>query len=124
MVSRRAGSGDKIFLLEFLRSEGLLDWLNPELSHALLIFRKDFVRNHPEAVTNIIMRNSLKKALQMPTDFQEMDFPQYDLPPLVSLDLLEEMQGLLLPYKEIGRKVDLRLSIDNSFVNKVCEELK
>lgn len=199
LATRRAGPADKIFLLEFLRNEGLeekdvklieglpedrlkfrlenksidgayyhlamlrrpveegkayiyrkLDWLKPELSHALLVFSRDFVKNNPQAVESIVKAyvkrikfehslsneerlragkheaysSQVRKILEMATDFQGMDFPQYDLPPLASLDLLSEMQMLLCRYKYIAKEVDLMSFIDNSFVEKAYKEAR
>lgn len=192
LVSRRAGAGDAIFLLEFLRSIGLdkddvsmteqvdddhyqegivdgtfdggyfhlvqlddlvdngyayiyrkLDWVNPELSHALLVFHKDFVRDHPDEVEKVIRAymkrikfehslskeermidpgKNLRSGLQMEKDFHGMNIPQYDLPPLVSIDLLNEVQDLMLRYNYIDKKTDLSPYIDNSFVEKIYRE--
>jgi len=122
-----------------------LDWLNPELSQALLIFHKDFVKNHPDQVEKVIRAymkrikyehglskeerlkdpgKGYQKGLQMEKDFQGMNLPQYDLPPKVSRELLDQMQDLLLKYKYIDKKADLSKFIDNSFVEKIYEELK
>ena len=118
-------------------------WVNPELSHALLVFHKDFVRDHPDEVEKIIraymkrvryehslpqeMRlqdpgEGFQKGLQMAKDFQGMDLPQYDELPTVSVELLAEMQDLLIKHGYIDTKVDLAPYIDNSFVEKIYKE--
>lgn len=121
------------------------DWVNPELAQALLVFHKDFIKDHPEEVEKIIRAymkrvkyehglprevrlkdpgKGFLKGLQMEKDFQGMNLPQYDFPPLVSPDLLGQMQDLLFKYKYIDKKVNLEDFIDNRFVEKVYEDLK
>jgi len=58
----------------------------------------------------------------MEMNFMGMNLPQYDLPPTVSLDLLEKIQDLLLKYKLINIKIGLSSHIDNSFVEKIFAE--
>jgi len=120
-----------------------LDWVNAELSQALLVFRKDFVEKHPQKVKQVVgaymkriqyehtlskeerlkdYGKSLNVGLQMEKEFHGMNIPQYDMPPTVSLDLLNEMQELLLRNGEIDKKVDLRPFIDNSFVEEIYRE--
>ena len=121
-----------------------LDWVNPELSHALLVFRQDFVEKYPEEVEKVVRgymkqiqyEHSLSKEermrdpgpesrgiLQMEMDFMGLNLPQYDLPPTVSIDLLDHVQDLLLKYKFINIKIALRDHIDNSFVEKISTEV-
>ena len=112
-----------------------MDWMNPELSHALLVFRKDVVRDRPEAIRKIVhayirriqserklpietQHGRRKKTLVADGSVEGMSTPQYDLPPRVRLDLLEEMQRLLMKYKYATNKVDLRKYIDNQFVEE------
>jgi len=118
-----------------------MDWINPEISQGLLVFRKDFVETYPQEVKKII-RSYMKRikyeqgipeeekikekryGLQMVLYFQGMSLPQYDYPPLVSPDLLNEAQSLLLKYKFIDKKIDLTKFINNGFVKELYEELK
>lgn len=118
-----------------------MDWINPELSHALLVFRKDFVKKHPREVKKII-RAYMKRikyehalpeekrlesrdfGLQMLLYYKGMSLPQYNYPPVVNVDLLNQMQDLLFNYKIIGKKTNLNKFIDNNFVKKVYEEIK
>lgn len=197
MASRRSGpGGDKVFLREFLRNEGLdpendvivvddlpkdkldkalrekdidgafyhidslipmvtsgnayvyrkMDWMNPELSQAFLVFRKDFVEKNPESVKRFL-RAYLKRIsyeqnlsleerredpgkyyrrgnFQIETDFMGMNFPQFDLPPTIDITLLNEMQELLYNYNYIKEKTDLSNFIDNSFVEEIYEEIQ
>lgn len=118
-----------------------MDWMNPEISHALLVFRKDFVENHPDQVKKFIrayMRrikyeHSLsreerhKKAdfgMQISQHYKGLSLPVFDYPPLVRIDLLKEVQRLLLKYGFIDEEVDLKEFINNDFVREVYEELK
>jgi ABC-type nitrate/sulfonate/bicarbonate transport system substrate-binding protein len=118
-----------------------MDWLNPEISHSLLVFRKEFVETYPEAVKKIILaymkrikyehnippKEKVKEkrfGLQMVLYFQDMNLPQYDYPPLVSQDLLKEVQSLSLKYRFIDKQVDLTKFINNRFVKEVYGELK
>lgn len=118
-----------------------MDWINPEISHALLVFRKDFVKQHSKEVKSIV-RGYMKRikdeyslpeekklesqdfGLQMLLYYKGMSLPQYNYPPLISLDLLEQMQGLLFDYKIIKQKSNLKKFIDNRFVKEIYEELK
>jgi len=58
----------------------------------------------------------------MEKEFHGMNIPQYDMPPTVSLDLLNEMQELLFRHGEIDKKIDLSPFIDNSFVEEIYRE--
>lgn len=118
-----------------------MDWLNPEISHALLVFRRDFVKEYPEEVMRVV-RGYMKRikyeyylpeekrlevkdvGLQMSLHYKGMSLPQYNYPPLVNVDLLSQMQDLLFKYKIIESKIDLSRFVDNSFVEKIYEELK
>lgn len=118
-----------------------MDWLNPEISHALLVFRKDFVEAYPEIVKKIILaymkrikyehsipeEEKIKEeryGLQTVLYFQGMNLPQYDYPPLVSQDLLSEVKALSLKYKFIDKEIDLENFINNRFVEEIYKELK
>lgn len=121
------------------------NWVNPEISQALLVFRKDFVKKHPEEVKNVIRAymkriryehalpreerlkdpgEGYQKGLQMAKDFQGMNLPQYDDPPLVQIDLLEKMQDLLLKHGALDKKADISSFVDNSFVEEIQKELE
>ena len=121
-----------------------LDWIDPELSYALLVFRQDFVEKYPKEVEKVVRgymkqiqyEHGLSKEermrdpgpesrgiLQMELDFMGLDLPQYDPLPTVSINLLEQIQDLLFKYKFINIKTDLGGYIDNSFVEKVSAEI-
>ena len=61
----------------------------------------------------------------MKQDFHGMSIPGYDMPPLVRIELLEQVQDWLVEYKYIPEKQKVRISdyIDNSFVEKAYKEL-
>ena len=126
-----------------------MDWVNPELSQAVLIFRKDFAGKNPTSVEKIIraymkridfehklslderrsvakdgFKKLFKKGLQIEIDYNGMNFPQYDPNPLVNSTLLNQMQDLLLKHGYIPEKINLNNFIDNSFVNLVSKELR
>ncbi len=118
-----------------------MDWINPEISHALLVFRRDFIKTHPQEVEAIV-RGYMKRikyehslpeekrlqtqdfGLQILLYYKGMSLPQYNYPPLVKVDLLVQMQDLLYDYKVIDKKSNLDEFIDNSFVEKTYEKLK
>jgi ABC-type nitrate/sulfonate/bicarbonate transport system substrate-binding protein len=117
-----------------------LNWVNPELSTAVLVFHKDFVKNNPEAVEKILraymkhialesalpeterqkrIPRGFRTGLQIEFEYAGMNLPQYDLPPTISLELMTEMQNLLFRHGYIDHETDLHNFIDNSFVEKI-----
>lgn len=118
-----------------------LNWLNPEMSQAVLVFNKDFIDKHPDSVQKAVnayvrriayektipekkANRSWEKGTMMKSEFQGMMIPQYALPPLVRPELLEDMQKLLVKYGFIKKESDLRARIDNSFVERAMDNLK
>lgn len=119
-----------------------MDWLNSELSQALLVFRKDFIKAYPEEVSRIVkgymkslkheiavskkgkIYRKKKDDLSFEPSFQGMSLPQGSYPPLVRLDLLNSMKQLLLKYKSIEQDVELDKFIDNTFVNQIYAEIQ
>jgi hypothetical protein len=63
-----------------------------------------------------------EKGLQMAADIFGLDYPQYDLPPVVHAGLLRETARLMRKHGFIDRR-DLRLEdfIDNSLVQEAME---
>jgi len=98
-----------------------MDWRNPKLSHGLLIFRRDFLEEHPEKVQKII--SAYMRMIQDEKDWAarqpEGAFSEY--PPLVHVDLLQEMQRLMLEYGEIDKRVNIDDFVDNSFVDRAMD---
>jgi len=122
-----------------------MDWVNPELSQALLVFRKDFVQEHPDEVQSIVTEYSRRiryedslplqermvrpgkdedKALEMATDFLGMNLPQCDYPPLVNRTLVYEFRDLLYKYGIVDKKTGFDGNLDNSFAQKAYEQLR
>ena len=117
-----------------------MDWMNSALSHALLVFDKNYLETHREEVQRFVNAyvnriayeksipeeekdRSWSKGLMMVGEFQGMRIPIYDLPPRLRPELLEEMQDLLLEYGEIDAKVDIEDFIDYGFVETAMETL-
>lgn len=119
-----------------------MDWMNPEISYAVLVFRRDFVTQHPKEVEKVVRaymkRLKYEHSLPLSEKVKPLDFglqielhykksmvlPQFDFPPLVRMDLLKQVQDLLLQYKIIDKKNDLSKYVDNSFVERIYEEIK
>ena len=105
------------------------------------MFRKDFIEAHPEEVEKIIRaymkrikyEHSLPEeeqhkegpfGIQIKSHYKGLSLPISSYPPLVRMDLLEEVQRLLLKYKFIDQEINLEDFVDNSFVQEIYEELK
>ncbi len=111
-----------------------MDWMNPELSMGLLVFRRDVLESNPEAVGRLIegyMRRVRYEA-NLPADSHEllwplyldhrvpgMSLPRVTTPPRVRVELLQEVQELLLKYGYISGRVNLHRFIDNRFVDGI-----
>lgn len=117
------------------------DWLNPELSHALLVFRRDFLAQHRETAQKIVtaLFRRLKveaalpqeareekrgKGMRITQDFHGMSLPQCSIPPLVRPALLNEMQTLLIKHRYLKKMTDVGPYVDNSLVEAAAKELK
>lgn len=125
-----------------------LNWVNAELSQALLVFRRDFLEQHPRQVEGVvegfIQQNLYElslpkekrcriitehKIVKIPKSVIQINFNGQNLPvmdkvPLVKISLLEEMQRLMVKHKFIKKSVDLKPFIDNRFVERVRDRLK
>ncbi len=118
-----------------------MDWMNSAVSQSVLVFNRDFIRDHPEKVQKIVTAyvkrvrdeqnldhfekdRSWRKRHMMKGRFKGMSIPQYDYPPLIRIELLDEMQDLLVKYQFIRKKADLSPFIDNSFVEKAYQEIE
>ncbi len=117
-----------------------LDWINPEMSMSVLVFHRDFVKEHPTTVQKIVlayMRRSRaefamptaekkregKKGLQIEVDFNGLNLPEHRRIPEVQTDLLAEWQKLLVKHRVLDRKLEIAPYVDNSFVRQAAEEL-
>ena len=125
-------------------------WMDPEISQAVLVFRKDFAAEHPEIVGKIVKtymkriasegKLSQEEKLAYARDYnmethredlmeqrslwyEGMDLPQCDYPPYLQIGQLNQIQDLLLKYNYIRQKADLVPFINNSWVNKIADEL-
>ena len=118
-----------------------MDWMDSRLSHAVLVFRKDYLDGHRPEVQKIVNAyvkrvayekklpkserdKSWDKGLMMEGEFEDMSIPAYDMPPRLRPELLQKMQDLLLKYGEINRKADLTKHLDYSFVENAAAEVK
>src|SRR3989338_275342 len=116
-----------------------MDWIDSRLSHALLVFRKDYLDNHRAEVQKIVNAymkrvryekqlpeprkdRSWDKGLMMEGEFEDMSIPAYDMPPKLKPELLKKVQDLLFKYGEIDKKVNIEKYLDNNFVDKAMEE--
>ncbi len=119
-----------------------LDWVNPEASLALLVFNGDFVRDNREIVQRIVnayvKRIRFEKGLteekrMKPTEFglqmvnydvEGMNIPQYDLPPVIRVQLLSLVQDLMNKHGYINKKAEIEKFVDFSFVEGAMKEKK
>lgn len=119
----------------------LMDWVDPGISHALLVFSRDYIKNNPDKVQKIInayvgrieyefnlpeeeKNESWDKGLMMEGEFEGMSIPKYDLPPKLKPDKLNQMQNLLLKHGEIDKKINTEDYLDHSFVEEAMKALE
>jgi ABC-type nitrate/sulfonate/bicarbonate transport system substrate-binding protein len=119
-----------------------LDYLaNPEISHALLVCRKDFLSNNrvrcikflETYIKRIRYEHSLSytertrkqtRGLRIAVNFFGLNYPQHDLIPTINVELLYQMMNLLKKYKIIGdNNVKIENYVDNSLVLEAAEDL-
>lgn len=116
-----------------------LDWLNPEMSEGLLVFRKDWLAANREAVVRLlrgIRERALqeramspserkrgvwkgKKGLEIEMDAEDMQLPHVRPELTVRRDLLEQMQALLKKYGVLKERAALDAFIDNSLAESL-----
>ncbi len=116
-----------------------MDWADPEMLQAVLVFNDEFLRHHPERaqriVSGYIARIGAERRLpesardrsgmtgmMMEESFRGLTIPTYDSVPFVRVGLLDEAQRLLVAYGGQPRLVDLRPWIDNGFVARAAAE--
>ena len=119
------------------------DWVNPELSHALLVFRRDYYDNHKEEIKKFVKTYSERikyeeenpveeyyrqdgieeRGLQAHLRFAGMDIPRFSYPPLIDIDLLNQMQDLLQKHEQVEYlPVDLAPYIDQSLLLELIKK--
>lgn len=105
-----------------------MDWVEPELSHALLVFRRDFFDKNRDKVEGI-MRAYMKRvsmdgenALSKNDPGVGLKYPVFSKVPLVNMDYLEKMQVLMLENGAIDKKTSLERFVDNDIVGKIAKE--
>lgn len=120
-----------------------MNWVNPELSLALLVFRRDFLKEHGDLAVKIVagyakriahertippeQRQKSRKGKHgktgvMEMDFRDMSIPVYDHPPKVRLELLDEMQSLMVAHGLLKGATDLGGFVDAGVVEAACPD--
>jgi ABC-type nitrate/sulfonate/bicarbonate transport system substrate-binding protein len=117
-----------------------LDWVNPEISHSVLVFSKAFLDSHRPEVKKIVRaymrrikiesemseeerKKPAEKGLEISFEFEGLSLPEYRKIPLVQENLLTEWKQILLRNKVISKDINLPDYIDNSFVREVSGEI-
>ncbi len=126
---------------EFWIVAALQDWVDPELSHALLVSTPEYVAANRERLVKMMetyilrikMEHALsyevrtrqdEKGIQMAMDYYGLNLPQYDVVPTVSVELLTEMTRLLRKYGFVDEQaVDVASFVDNSLVLEALDNL-
>lgn len=119
-----------------------LNWVNPEISLALLVFRKDFLEANRGLVEKtvagymkrILYEQSLPdhrreknkkgkggKTALMEMDFPGMNLPVYEYPPKIRLELLREMEALMRSHGLLKGEADLEKYADLGVVETVLK---
>jgi len=121
----------------------LHDFVNAELSHAVLVCHKDFLRKNRARLVKLIEiyikrikyehslsyeeRTSmvpLGTGFKMAVNIQGLNYPQYDLIPTSSAKLLYEVQRILVKYAGFPkRNIKIEDFIDNSLVLEAAKNL-
>lgn len=115
-----------------------MDWVNPEVSLVVLVFRNDFLEKNRDLARRVIAgymkRIAYENALPehkrektrkdgktgvMDLDFQGMSLPVYDYPPKVRPELLDEMQRLMVAHGLLKGTTDLSVFVDTGVVDEV-----
>ncbi len=121
--------------------KSLDDFANPEMSLALLICTREFLNANRESLTLLLeayierikLEHGLSyeertkprdKGLQMALDFGGLNYPQYDLPPTINAELLNQMARLLRKHRFVGaNEVQMGHYVDNSLVLAALKKL-
>lgn len=114
-----------------------MDWMDPRLNFSVLVFHKDYVKNHADKVEKIIRAygKRLKYEKDRP-DFQKnlsetgVEFvigdwkeigalPEYDYPPVVNVDRIYQLQDLEIKYGVVDKKAKIEDYVNNSFAESI-----
>ena len=108
-----------------------------------MVFRKDYYDNHKEEIKKFVevYVNRIQYEKENPVEeyyrqdgveergllahlkFADMDIPRFSYPPLVEIDLLNQMQDLLQKHGQVAYPpVDLAPYIDQSLLLELIEE--
>jgi ABC-type nitrate/sulfonate/bicarbonate transport system substrate-binding protein len=117
-----------------------MNWLNAEVSQALLVFRRDFLEKRRSDVLKIVAAYAKRVAYEnalpgpalegtyrrgktglMKLDSEDMSLPVYDYPPKVRMDLVNEMQGMMLAHGLLKGTTDLGLFVDTGAVDEALK---
>lgn len=118
-----------------------MDWANPEMLQALLVFRADVVEKHPERVQRVIdgYLARIREEREMPDakkdrsgltgwmmreDYKGLSIPTFDAVPKVRVDLLRQAEALLIKHGVLKGKLPIERSIDNSFVDDAAVRME
>jgi ABC-type nitrate/sulfonate/bicarbonate transport system substrate-binding protein len=115
-----------------------MNWMDAEVSQALLVFRRDFLEKHRDLVLKIVAGYIKRIAYErtIPARLKEttrsngktgvmrlnspgMSLPVYDYPPRLRLYLLREMQAMMSRYGRLKSAPDLGAFVDESIVETV-----
>ncbi len=127
-------------ITQFWIVAALQDWVDPELSHALIVSTLEYVAANRERLVKLMETYILRiqaehalsyeertrqdeKGIQMAMDYYGLNLPQYDIVPTVSVALLTEMARLLRKYGFIEEEIDVASFVDNSLVLEALENL-
>lgn len=125
----------------------MLDWVNPEISSALLVFPRDWLQAHREEVKKalkvlvqqVALEGKMTKAerrnkawknvkgveIEMDTDKEKMQLPRVRQLPTVRIGLLQDLQKLFRKHHVsiVENDVDIAASVDNSLLEEIGKEL-
>jgi ABC-type nitrate/sulfonate/bicarbonate transport system substrate-binding protein len=117
------------------------EFANPELSHALLVCPRKFLAANRGRLVKLLeayiervkyehglsyeeRTRSQSKGLQMAMDLNGLNYPQYDLAPVVKTDLLYEVKKLLEKHGFVKKKeVKIEDYVDNTLVRDALKNL-
>ena len=120
-----------------------LDWINPEVSSALLVFPKDWLAKNRDNVKKMLkvmieqiayehkMSKSERrkkewknqKGIEIEMDTEDMQLPKVRDLPTVRVDMLNTIAGLLRKHKVSEPPTDIASYVDNSLVEEIGKEL-